>query len=310
MLEFMRQARDEGASSYYLDNLKFTLNYILQGDLTIEDFNSPNVQEKFCEAHSHRVWKSSTLEGHLTRLCTFGNYLCQQHVTNCRHRPPHRIKRAKQRELLTAEELQRLIHSLEQRAKKPTLIKRRIFWERSALMVRVWIETGIRNQECLDIRLEDFSQIDGQHYLYVRGTKSESAKRTLKISEALAIDCLSFAERHGVDGLIFQSIFGKRIRRDTVGKWLKKYCAELGIHCEVTPHTLRYYFIIQEIARGTSAIELMTKLGHSDVGMTVSYFNQVRRMMPWLPLSGDVALLERRQQFWQNRNGSWPYRRS
>lgn len=306
MLDFMRQLRDEGASPLYIDNHKQTLAYVLRGNLTLEDFESEYLQEKFCAAHSDRAWASSTLEAHLTRLCTFGNYLCHSHVTNRRHRPPYRLKRAKQRELPTPEELARLIHSLEQRAKKPTLIKRKIFFERSALMVRVWIETGIRNQECLDIRVEDFMQRDGEYFLYVRGTKSESAQRALEISEALALDCISFAERNALDGLIFQSIFGRKIRRDTVGKWLKKYCAELGIHCDVTPHVLRYYFIVQQIARGTSALELMTKLGHSDVDMTVGYFNQVRRMMPWLPLAGDVALLEKRKQFWQRRGGAWP----
>lgn len=302
MVDFLRTLRDEGASTNYLNNHRQTLAYILHANLTVADFDSNRLQEKFCEAHHAKNWATSTLEAHLVRLCTFGNYLCRSHVTNRRHRPPNRTRRAKQRDLPMPEELSKLITSLEERAKKRTLIKRRVYWERCALMVRVWIETGIRNQECLDIHVEDIAEHDGAYFLFVRGTKSDSAERSVKISESLALDCISFASRNDLTGLLFVSGTGKPLCRVTIGHWLKKYCAELGIHCSVTPQTFRYYYIVHQIASGLSALELMTRLGHSDVGMTVGYFNQVRRMMPWLPLAGDVALLEKRQQFWQRRS--------
>lgn len=246
-------------------------------------------------------WASSTTGAHLKRLQRFGNWLAINHITHCRHKTPEQRRRPKRRDVMSPVEVRALLDSLHQRAATASKFKHPTY-ERDYLIVLVLYETGTRISETLDISVDDLLSNEHGNYLLVRGTKSEDAERTVEISDELFIRLSKFRQEQGIArGRIFRTRTGHRVDRVSFGHWLTKYCRSLEIHCRVTPHSFRYMYIIRKISEGTSALEVMTRLGHRGVEQTVYYYNQVRRLMPWVETNKDVSILEKRMAYWRKR---------
>jgi integrase len=279
------------------------LRLVVRWGLTLEDFDSPNLKQTF-SAHFPSGWKPSTCTAYITRVCCFGNWLARSHYTNQRHHLPAAYRRMKNRPVPTDAEVERLIEHLRARASAAS------GWQRTRqqdlLIVRVLYETGARITEALSLNVDDVRAHGEGFYIIINGTKSESAHRAVPISCELAADLKAFRLHWGIArGRLFRSKSGRPLIGSVWGRVLKSYCVQLGIHCIVTPHVFRYAYILREIAKGTSALELMTRLGHSDITMTVYYFNQVRRLMPFIEFNADIALLEKklqtRRHIWSDR---------
>lgn len=249
-------------------------------------------------------WKSSTAKAHLVRLCTFANWLCRNHHTTMRHRAPATSRRPMHRSLPTAEETRRLLSALAERAAfaSPGRARTRA---QDYLIVRVLYETGARISETLALNVDDVER-HPEHgaVMIIHGTKSEASERAVIISDELAGDLHRFRVRwHLARGRIFKSKSRRPMTGDEFCRWLKAFCESIDIHCPVTPHTFRYAYILGQIEQGKSALEVMTRIGHTDIEMTVYYFNQVRRLMPWVEVNGDIAVLERKRRFYKKQFG-------
>lgn len=171
------------------------------------------------------------------------------------------------------------------------------------LLTAVLIETGARISEAIAIERRDLITHEGadelHHAIMLRGSKSDAAERAVQIPRWLNEELQVYARRFQLFGRLFLGRGLRPLNRRTVGQWLTEFCEELQISCRVTPHLLRYRFILKLVVGGKSALDVMTRAGHTDVQMTVYYFNQVRRLMPWVEVNGDIALLEGRKKFWQ-----------
>ena len=291
-----------GASPHSIKSYQHITRLLTRWRLELADFDAPDLRGRVAQ-HFPPGWKPSTRIHYLTLVCAFGNWLACSHYTNQRHHLPAAHRRMKDRPVPTPEETERLLASLAHRAQRSTPGRRRTR-EQDLLIVRLLYETGARIDETISLRVEDLKAHQKGCYVEIQGTKSESAHRAVPVTRDLAADLAAFRLRWGIArGLIFRSKSGRKLDGGVWGRVLKAYCVDLGIHCKVTPHVFRYAYILREIAAGTSSLELMTRLGHSDIGMTVYYFNQVRRLMPWVEVNGDVALLEKkltkRRQFWE-----------
>lgn len=234
---------------------------------------------------------------YIANIVQFANWCANSHYTDRHHRHERQRYRPKLRDLPTAAETRLIFEALRRRAdeSKGEVFKR--VRRQDELIVRVLYETGARISEALNIFIEDVRQLQETDYIVLRGSKSYAGERAVEISRELAEDLADLRRTEGkLRGRLFTSRSGQPLQRQTFTLFLSKFCADLNISCRVTPHTFRYAWILGQIIEGKSALEVMTRAGHEKVDMTVYYFNQVRRLFPTVPISGDVALLERQMQ--------------
>jgi integrase len=310
MGSYLAELEDLGRSPTTINNYErhFIRLFECWPTLQIKDFDSTGFLA-LLEARTPTGWQKTTRGVFLVAIGTFGNWLARRKLTNTRHRATSPSRRPKWRQLPTDDEVLRLIASLSEMAKLAPEGRRRTR-ENNWLIVRILEETGMRVGEVLGLTVDDvfYDEHGGRIMISEndhRGLKSFAAERAVEISGQLALDLRSFRARwHIARGLIFKSKTRRPLAPNEFTKWLNKYCRDFGIKCVVTPHVFRHRFILKVIERGDSALSVMSRIGHEDVEMTVYYFNQVRRLMPWVELNGDVALLERTRRFWKEKGSS------
>ncbi len=292
----MRNLIARDLSPSYIELQRATFKYIIEAQLTRDDLNGPNLKQKFAESLPARMAKTSKHQ-YIANVVTFANWCANSHYTDRRHQHERERYRPKLRDLPTAAETRLIFEALRRRAEEAKGdVFKRTRWQ-DELIVRVLYETGARISEALNIFIEDVRQLQDVDYIVLRGSKSYASERAVEISNELAEDLMEFRRTWGrLRGRLFNSRSGQPLARQTFTQWLTKFCADLKISCHVTPHTFRYAWILGQIIEGKSALEVMTRAGHEKVDMTVYYFNQVRRLFPTVPISGDVALLERQMQ--------------
>lgn len=279
--------------------------------LTVEDFERTNFIE-FCAASVREFqWSKRTLVTRLRQVCAFNRWLFYRGVVRVVHRAPRMSNKPKRRELPTDTEWALFFDSLKQRYETSSLGRRKSRW-RDYLVCRILHQTGVRIGEAAELRVGDLMIHDvGQYFLYIAGTKSEAAERAVILDEELTEEIRSYLWTFRIQNKaarMFTSKTGKPLDTIEFCKWVKKYCADLQIEAEVTPHVFRHNFILQFIARGESPAEVQARLGHSSSRMTEFYFNQVRRLFPFVQLNADHAAFERRAKararFFQRKRGN------
>jgi integrase len=298
---FLRDIELAGAAPNTINLYKQTRALVERAGLILDDFNYAEVKEKFAHALPAH-WQRSTTLLHIRQLCRFGNWLASCHYTDRRHRSPNSKRRPKQREIISEEEARIMLCSLRDRARLAIPYLRASF-ERDWLMVWLLQETGCRVSECIELCIEDVVSNSHGCFATLRGTKTEDSERTIEITDELFINLQKHRQAQGIArGRVFRTRNGKAVERVTFGHWLTRYARGLKLSCHVTPHLFRYMYIMRKVAEGNSLLELMTRLGHSDPQMTVYYYNQVRRLMPWVKNNPDVSILEKRINYWRHRN--------
>lgn len=291
-----------------LATYRLTADLIIRSGLQLEDFNHPTqAQEQFAARCFKPEWAARTVAGNLLRFCSFANWLAHQRYTTARHRPLKRLRRRPQvRDVPSEQEIHAMLAVLRDRYRRATNTpNRQRAYGKDYLLTALLIETGARIGEAVAIERRDIiSHQSGEkvhHAILLRGTKTDAAERAVMISAELYEALLNYCRRWELTRHVFVSRTGKPLPQRTYSQWLSNFCEELEISCHVSPHTFRYRFILNLIAQGRSALEVMSRVGHTDVQMTVYYFNQVRRLMPWVEVNGDIALLEESRKFWQRR---------
>ena len=283
-----------------------TARMIERAGLTLEDFNESTVcQEKFAAATFKPEWKRRTIASHLLRFCSFANWLAHQRYTAARHRPLRKLKRRPNvRELPTDEEVRALVAVLRAKYEQPTVAaSRQRCWGKNYLATVILIETGARVGEVINLERRDLiSHRDGahtHHAIMFRGTKTDAAERAVMIPTWLYEELKDYATRFCLRERLFISQTGKPVPERTFGTWLSRFCEQLELSCHITPHTFRFRKILQWMKEKKGLEEIMLRIGHSDAQMVLYYFNQVRRLMPWLELSEDAAVLKGRRAHWR-----------
>lgn len=292
-----------------LNTHRTTARYIVKAGLTLEDFNTPRqLQEKFAAAVINPEWARQTIATHILRLCSFGNWLARLNYTRARHQPMIRLKRKpKARDVPSDEEVAALLMILQQRYRGAgDTPNRQRCYGKDWLVVWLLVETGARISEVIRAERRDLIEHrtgDVQrHALFIRGTKTDAAERAVAISKELHDALTAYSKRYDLAARLFINRDGQPVNDRTFGMWLTPFCKKLEFSCHVSPHTFRYRRIVKWICEGKSIGEVMTRIGHSDVEMVVYYFNQVRRLMPWIEISGDLSLMEKERNFWRGRN--------
>lgn len=127
--------------------------------------------------------------------------------------------------------------------------------------------TGCRLEEANQATFEDLLPKDenGQAWLRIRGTKTESSDRTIPAFEDLSRLMEEIRARRIKDGL---PTAGKLLRVATSRNALATACAKVGV-IKLGHHTLRHYFATLALSRGVPVQIAADWMGHKDKGATL-----------------------------------------
>ena len=287
--EFLNQ-KAETVQPKTLSGYRNTLEFFSK--LKIEHFNRSDFFSIVVK-YANPNWTRRTLEQRLKILCVFGNWLCDNRITERRHRPKYQRKPI-QRDTPSSDEIDSIFAAVRENYQSKTKGHRFVNHQRY-LILQVIYETGCRISEAVGIYLEDVRIQSGNYFILIRGTKSEAAERAVQISKKLFDDLNDFRNLYELKGRLFSSLRGTQVDTSEFSKWLRKFCEDMKISCKIHPHLFRYLYIIESIKKGNDPFEIMVRLGHSDVSMTLYYFKQVRRLYPDIELDRSISILEKKK---------------
>jgi integrase/recombinase XerD len=262
---------------------------LLKFDFTPEDFNDPRLFTRAIMQldKSHSV---ETIRHHISALSVFTNWLVDQGFIT---QAPHlnlRTARPKNQPLPTAADLSTLKAALEQSTLSHPGALRRLHRNKE-LMIAILECTGMRVSELVHLSTRDLSVIDPAAHITVCEGKTIAATRTIQVPIALGHAIAAHTAQQS-SRLMFVSRTLKPIPASYFDSWLTDYQKPLNLSCAITPHVLRYNYIMQRAAAGDSLFEVMTAVGHTSARQTIHYFNRVRRLMPHAKPNADLGFIE------------------
>jgi integrase/recombinase XerD len=144
---------------------------------------------------------------------------------------------------------------------------------RDKAMLEVLYATGLRVSELVNLRLGQLSLQQG----VVRVTGKGNKERLVPLGEE-AVEALSYFIKQGrglllksQSDVVFPSLRGTVMTRQTFWHRIKHYAQVAGIKAELSPHTLRHAFATHLLNHGADLRVVQMLLGHSDLSTTQIY---------------------------------------
>ena len=167
-------------------------------------------------------------------------------------------------EFLTKEEQEALINIFNTR-----------YWTscRNKMMVELFLATGLRLSEMINLKWNDINLMTGQLKV-VEGKGSKD--RILYINENTITKLISWKEKqHNKLNIKCEYVFtnnkGKQLVDRDVREMIVNYSNKAGITKNVSPHTLRHTFAT-DLLRATNNLRIVQKaMGHEDIRTTAIY---------------------------------------
>ena len=164
-----------------------------------------------------------------------------------------------------------------------------VFTERNYLEIRnktmiiVLLDTGIRNVEICNLKVDDIRP-DGSIYIYGKGKKERYVPVTPAVGKALkrylrARDRRIEERPHHQCEWLFMSQKGKQLTTETIENVVRK-CGQKAkvresIRC--SPHTLRHFYAQSQLMNGMDIFTLSRLLGHARLDVTRIYLNSLEQ---------------------------------
>ncbi|WP_433444578.1 tyrosine-type recombinase/integrase [Nonomuraea sp. CA-141351] len=155
---------------------------------------------------------------------------------------------------------------------------------RTAALIRLLMETGIRVTEALAAQLPDLGHERGHRTLRIVGKGDKPKTRKVPPAAAYAIDVYLThrAERAGMtveqlDGPLFASGSGQRLDRKDVYELVERIGRQAGI-TGLHPHQLRHTFATLAEEAGVSVKKIQEALDHVNSSTTDIYLTAARRL--------------------------------
>lgn len=240
----------ENTAVAYEKDLRNFASYIKRNDaqkrwstVTREDV------DKYIIYLSETGHKPSTLCRHISSLCALYRYMQRQglQVENpAKYESRPKIGKSNPNTIP-------IDHLFNAMAKAKGLIK---------MMMRILAETGIRIQECLDIRQEDIDYLNGTIRIKGKGNK----ERLVYISKE-TLTWLSNQNSLG-NKTIFGEITQREARRE-IWEALKDYTNAP----QKSPHAIRHTYATEMAKKGMTATTLQKALGHEHLETTQKYID-------------------------------------
>ena len=144
---------------------------------------------------------------------------------------------------------------------------------RDKAMLELLYATGIKVSELIELNINDVNLQIG--IIHTHNSKHErivpvypAANKHLTKYCMVARPALiqNSNEEH-----LFTNMNGQPMSRQGFWKIIKQYGEEIGLNCEITPHTLRHSFAAHLIENGAKVEEVKEMLGHADIASTQIY---------------------------------------
>ena len=215
--------------------------------------------------------KRRTQNYYLIALRAFLKYLRKRGVEGLN---PERIELAKlperQIDVVTSQELDRLLKAPEEAFKKENDPEKRLKYLRDKAILELLFSTGLRVAELCALNSDiDLSRDD----LSVRG-KGEKV-RVVFLSPAAKDSVAAYLKaRKDMEEALFVDGRASSLHRITprdVQRHIKTYAAKAGITTKVTPHTLRHVFATDLLSNGADLRSVQALLGHASINTTQIY---------------------------------------
>lgn len=215
--------------------------------------------------------KKKTQNYYLIALRAFLKYLRKLGIESL---SPERIELAKvgsrDLDLITADELHRLINApIEALAKEKDPHLRRVYFRDRAIL-ELFFSTGLRVSELcslsrdLDLSRDEFA-VRGKGEKVRVVFLSPDAKKAVRDYLAVRADMEEALFVDGRDGKLH------RITPRDVQRHIKKYAVRAGITRKVTPHVVRHVFATDLLENGADLRSVQALLGHANIATTQVY---------------------------------------
>ena len=164
------------------------------------------------------------------------------------------------------------ILTLDEQEKMLEIFNKRYFnSRRNYKMIKLFLNTGLRLSEMLDLEWKNINLMTGQLKV-VEGKGSKD--RILWINEIMLQELQSWredqAEHIGTTEYVFSNRHGNRLKNSDIRQMVYKY-SEKALKKRISPHTLRHTYAT-DLYRETKDIRLVQKaLGHADLSTTLIY---------------------------------------
>ncbi|KOS67125.1 recombinase [Lysinibacillus contaminans] len=216
--------------------------------------------------------KQITINGSLSTLRVFFNYLVNEEFIDEFDNPIRRIKNLKEEKRVIRtfndDEVQRIIGDVAEETYSNV---------RDKLILIMLFDTGIRVSELCTIKVEDVST---RHILiHGKGSKqrliyiSKIMRRYMRKYEVLKTERFKHKHPDEIEDFYFLDQCAEKLSRSRINKILKQHCANAGVRKEVrcSPHDCRHYFAQKQLKNGIDVYSLSRLLGHYDTQITSNY---------------------------------------
>jgi len=137
---------------------------------------------------------------------------------------------------------------------------------RDKAILELLYSSGLRASELCDLDIRDTAG----YQILVRCGKGEKA-RTVPLTHGAYETIAAYIQERGTQpGPLFQTVMGKKIRRQLLSKIVAKYAKKAGIE-GVTTHTLRHACATHLLDQGADLRLIQEVLGHSSIASTQRY---------------------------------------
>ncbi len=253
----------EKTIEYYRHTLKPFVTFLEEIDVLVpEDVITEDIHE-FIEERKKKGNKPPTINKYLRAIEAFFRYLQVQDI----------IKSNPVAGFGRLQETKRVIRTLDEKmiTRMFDVIDRGTFvGERNFLFILLLLDTGVRLNEALELKLTDI--LWDQRTIYVLGKYSK--ERFVPFSDTLAMYLEYYLDRRGTleHDYIFVNIEGDQLRRRTIQDAVLDYANSANIKgVRISPHTFRHTFAKMYLMRGGDVFSLQKILGHSCIEMVRVY---------------------------------------
>lgn len=267
-------AMPKTVEEYGRDLRDFVEDARLHGVITTEQLTARVFEEHLARLKTDRALETTTVVRHLATLRVFCRFLFTSGLTVA-HLGEHFERPATGRRLPAVVGPNAIKRLLKDGAPEETPKRGPALWARDRAILELLYACGLRNSECVTLRLEDVNPTLG----VVRVTGKGDKTRLVPYGEpcALALErythrCRPQLVREGVDhrGRVFLSNRGRPL--DRTGLWhIVKRCAKRAGLESIYPHLIRHSFATHLLGGGADLRAVQEMLGHASVETTQVY---------------------------------------
>lgn len=272
--DFLDDRKFRNSTGVNIQNYKVLLggfiDYCHSNDVVnVEEINSGHVKDylKKCQKDGN---VAGTINTKLQRIRAFLNYMVEEKIIQ--DNPAKKVKRLKedvQINVFTDEQIyQMLAYYRGLRRRENTY-----FSYRGYLLIVVFLGTGIRRTECINLKWSDFDIENSTLTVYGKNRRNETIFITEKLAKELAAYKL-FCQRYfnNLGDFIFVNRDEKQMTQNSIMLVFQNLQRKMNFSdVRVSPHTFRHTFCHRLAMSGMSAFAIQKMMRHTNITTTMRY---------------------------------------